>query len=108
VKTETAQGANKVSDETNAVSPMVMKHAKALFACDKAWSANDHADMWEQYKNLYLGKAQAVLTACGALECLGALEGLYECREYGALQPDADAWGEGHNAIANVYGSAPE
>jgi hypothetical protein len=47
-----------------------------------------------------------MLAMAAAPELLEALRVLLECREYGALQPNADAWDMASAAIAKATGSA--
>ena len=91
---------------TETVHPMVAKAARGLFVAQFGDGPHDDPD-WQAERPKMIREAQAALTACGALECLEALEGLHECREYGPLRPNSDAWGKGETVIAKVYGSAP-
>ncbi|MFN7782250.1 MAG: hypothetical protein ACK5PG_05910 [Lysobacterales bacterium] len=96
---------------TNDVHPMVMKAAKAQFACDCSRSADDHPECWEHFRDAYVRDAQRVLTECGALECLEALKRLrgewaYQCSKGNVPEGRVEAE-MADKAIAEVYGSAP-
>jgi hypothetical protein len=91
---------------TNDVHPMVMKAAKAQFACDCSRSADDHPECWEHFRDAYVRDAQRVLTECGALECLEALCELHEAAITNLVT--SDELRKSGAAILKVYGSAPE
>lgn len=94
------------------IHPMVMKAAKLQFAIDAGISANDAPDAWASFRDEFVRNALKVLTECGALECLEALESI---REYWNRDQNetamADAcWHAVNTAdetISKVYGSAP-
>jgi len=86
------------------IHPIVMKAAKAQFACDFSLSADDDPELWENFRDSYVRDAQRVLTECGALECLEALELLLNNVGKNSDYPGAQV---ARKAIAKVYGSAP-
>jgi hypothetical protein len=90
---------------TRVVDAMVMKAARAL--CERQVVSPDEGDYrWEQFSADFITDAQAALTACGALECLEALEGFVNNSSAQVNMPTECERGE--TAIAKVYGSAPE
>jgi hypothetical protein len=81
---------------------MVMKAARALFVSRFGDGPHDDPDWMAELPALTC-EAQAALTACGALECLEALE------KFGKAEAPED-WEQAESAsasaIAKVYGSA--
>jgi hypothetical protein len=91
------------------VHPMVMKAAKSLFFVLTGVTAQDHPREWEVHRDYLIRNAQAALTACGALECLAALENLTERTPVpSSICLERPAYESATSAIAKVYGSAPE
>jgi hypothetical protein len=84
---------------------MVMKAARAL--CDQIFRGTgfDADAMWNEQREHYLCDANEILTACGALECLEALELLLNNVGKNSDYPGAQV---ARKAIAKVYESAPE
>lgn len=119
-----------MSDET--IHPMVMKAAEALFEAEFDVSSEDDQEEWESQRKPMIRRAQKMLTECGALECLEALERLrgewaYQCSEGNvpegrveaeiadkAIAKARDVSSDGKSLCDDeakgrvVYGSAPE
>lgn len=90
------------------VHPMVMKAARAQFACDYEPTAYNDPELWEEIKGLYVCHAQRVLTECGALECLEVARMAVPYVRLEAVPTGEDLLNAAEHAIAKVYGSAPE
>jgi hypothetical protein len=98
------------------VHPMVMKAARASSDTEAEIYGIDPNLKWEIGKERHIKTAQAALTECGALECLGSLERLrgewaYQCSKGNVPEGRVEAE-MADKAIAKakaveVYGSAP-
>ncbi len=84
------------------IHPMVMKAARAMAEHE---GEKYGPSAWELYSHAYVAMAQAALNACGALECLEALERIVTSDDNQALEDGDIRFGK--RAIAKVYGSAP-
>ena len=96
------------------IHPMVMKAAKSWFASNTGFTAEDAPGEWESISLLYIENAQAALEACGALECLKALESFVNNSSAQVNMPVECEHGEVAIAKARdlssayqAYGSAP-
>jgi hypothetical protein len=89
---------------TETVHPMVMKAAREI-GKDKAAAEHYKFDsiFWEHKKGQCVREATRILTECGALDCLAALEASHDPENY----TEGTAERMAHCAIAKVYGSAP-
>jgi hypothetical protein len=87
------------------VRPMVMKAADVICEIESYSSILPKEKLWGMNSLKYTHEAKKILTECGALECLEALEKHQKASTY-AEENDANA--AGYTAIAKVYGSAPE
>ncbi len=105
-----------MSDETNVVSPMVMKAARKANEIASRECNTCPEDGWKLYGSEYIRDAQEMLTECGALECLEAANGLhrklYELAErYNDRSCDYDVCPEVRtydSAIAKVRGTSTD
>ncbi len=91
---------------TDNIHPMVMKAARAMAEHESKLQGRMF------YAQSFFATAQAALTACGALECLEALERMTYKDNFGTYRALIVAGSYlprvAESALSKVYGSAPE
>jgi hypothetical protein len=97
---------------TEPVHPMVMRAARVLNRRAAQCCNTNEEDSWRVYGPDFIADAHAALTACGALECLEALQTYAAVAGNTGYSVNRDTARELHTlgvaAINKVYGSAPE
>ena len=96
-----------MNDDTDVVSPMVMKAARKMSAFIAEHMGDSFENVWAQAGRHHINIAQAALTDCGALECLEALKSVRCCVKDGSAAGGLIDAAIAKATAVEVCGSAP-